>query len=59
MKPLRLSIQAFGPYAGLQELDFRDLAGQDFFLIHGPTGSGKTKAGTGVEVAEEIDSPSG
>ena len=42
MKPLRLSIQAFGPYAGLQELDFDDLAGQDFFLIHGPTGSGKT-----------------
>lgn len=42
MKPLRLSIQAFGPFAGLQELDFRDLAGQDFFLIHGPTGSGKT-----------------
>ena len=42
MKPLRLSIQAFGPYAGLQELDFADLAGQDFFLIHGPTGSGKT-----------------
>lgn len=42
MKPLRLSIQAFGPYAGLQELDFGDLAGEDFFLIHGPTGSGKT-----------------
>jgi exonuclease SbcC len=42
MKPLRLSIQAFGPYAGLQELDFGDLAGQDFFLIHGPTGAGKT-----------------
>jgi exonuclease SbcC len=42
MKPLRLLIQAFGPYAGLQELDFKDLAGHDFFLIHGPTGSGKT-----------------
>jgi len=42
VKPLRLGLQAFGPYAGLQELDFHDLAGQDFFLIHGPTGSGKT-----------------
>lgn len=42
MKPLRLSIQAFGPYAGLQELDFEDLAGHEFFLIHGPTGAGKT-----------------
>lgn len=42
MKPLRLSIQAFGPYAGLQELDFEDLGGHEFFLIHGPTGAGKT-----------------
>lgn len=42
MKPLRLVLQAFGPYADLQELDFNDLAGQDFFLIHGPTGAGKT-----------------
>jgi exonuclease SbcC len=42
MKPLRLVLQAFGPYAGRQELDFADLDGQDFFLIHGPTGSGKT-----------------
>lgn len=42
MKPLRLSIQAFGPFAEEQTLDFGDLAGQDFFLIHGPTGAGKT-----------------
>ncbi len=42
MKPLRLSLTAFGPYAGLQELDFSELRGAGFFLIHGPTGGGKT-----------------
>jgi exonuclease SbcC len=42
MKPLRLSIRAFGPFADAQELDFSDLAGHEFFLIHGPTGAGKT-----------------
>lgn len=42
MKPLALTMQAFGPYASLQELDFSELKGRSFFLIHGPTGSGKT-----------------
>ena len=42
MKPLRLSLTAFGPYAGQQELDFSELRGAGFFLIHGPTGGGKT-----------------
>ncbi|OPX86502.1 MAG: Nuclease SbcCD subunit C [Pelotomaculum sp. PtaB.Bin104] len=42
MKPLRLAMCAFGPYAGLQELDFTELGNRNFFLIHGPTGSGKT-----------------
>ncbi|MFN2378344.1 MAG: AAA family ATPase [Candidatus Binatia bacterium] len=42
MRPLLLSIQAFGPYAGRLELDFRELAGRSLFLIHGPTGAGKT-----------------
>jgi len=35
-------MHAFGPYAGLQEVDFALLGKADFFLIHGPTGSGKT-----------------
>jgi DNA repair protein SbcC/Rad50 len=35
-------MQAFGPYAGEQTLDFADLRGAGFFLITGPTGSGKT-----------------
>ena len=42
MRPLKLSMQAFGPYAGRQELDFAELGDRRFFLIHGPTGAGKT-----------------
>lgn len=42
MKPLRLKISAFGPYADEVVLDFSALEGRTFFLIHGPTGSGKT-----------------
>ena len=42
MRPLRLVLEAFGPYAVRQSLDFAELGGADFFLIHGPTGAGKT-----------------
>lgn len=42
MRPLGLTMTAFGPYAGTQVLDFGELGGRSFFLIHGPTGSGKT-----------------
>lgn len=42
MKPLVLKISAFGPYTREQVLDFADLGAHTFFLIHGPTGSGKT-----------------
>ena len=42
MRPLYLSMAAFGPYAGVQALDFGELKNRSFFLIHGPTGSGKT-----------------
>jgi exonuclease SbcC len=42
MKPLRLRMQAFGPYATVAEIDFRDLSLGGLFLIHGPTGAGKT-----------------
>lgn len=42
MRPIRLVMQAFGPYANQQQLDFRDLEDRTLFLIHGPTGSGKT-----------------
>lgn len=42
MKPLKLIINAFGPFADRQEIDFTLLGDKTFFLIHGPTGSGKT-----------------
>ncbi|MHC1761365.1 MAG: AAA family ATPase [Negativicutes bacterium] len=42
MRPLKLDIHAFGPYAGRQVIDFSELGEYRFFLIHGPTGSGKT-----------------
>ena len=42
MKPLSLSMQAFGSFAGTEVLDFRLLGNASLFLIHGPTGAGKT-----------------
>ncbi len=42
MRPVKLSMTAFGPYAGTQVLDFTQLGRRNFFLIHGPTGAGKT-----------------
>lgn len=42
MRPLTLTMTAFGPYAGTVHLDFSDLRGQSLFLITGSTGSGKT-----------------
>ncbi len=41
MKPLKLTISAFGPYAGVQEIDFTIL-NEQIFVISGPTGAGKT-----------------
>ena len=40
MKPLSLSFEHFGPYCKRQDIDFCKL--DDFFLIYGKTGSGKT-----------------
>ena len=42
MKPLLLIMHAFGAYADEQTIDFSLLQEKTFFLIHGPTGSGKT-----------------
>ncbi|MTI85561.1 MAG: SMC family ATPase [Firmicutes bacterium] len=42
MRPVKIYMSAFGPYPGIQTVDFTELEGRSFFLIHGPTGSGKT-----------------
>lgn len=42
MKPVRLEMHGFGPYARSQTLDFRELGDRPLFLIHGPTGAGKS-----------------
>jgi exonuclease SbcC len=42
MRPHRLRIEAFGPYAEPAEISFDDLAHEGLFLIHGSTGAGKT-----------------
>lgn len=42
MKPIRLTISAFGPYAGTEVLDFTKLGENTLFLICGPTGAGKS-----------------
>ena len=42
MKPLKLVMTAFGPYADTQIIDFQPLINRSFFLINGPTGAGKT-----------------
>lgn len=42
MKPCKLIISAFGPYAQKTEIDFEMMGEQGLYLITGDTGSGKT-----------------
>ncbi|WOH38003.1 SMC family ATPase [Thalassotalea fonticola] len=42
MKLHKLTIQAFGPFAQTENIDFSDLGDNPLFLIDGPTGAGKS-----------------
>ncbi|MFH8976797.1 AAA family ATPase [Streptomyces sp. NPDC017890] len=42
MRLHHLDITAFGPFGGTQRVDFDDLSAAGLFLLHGPTGAGKT-----------------
>lgn len=42
MKPIRLSLQAFGPFATTEVVDFRSVIETGLFGIYGQTGAGKS-----------------
>lgn len=42
MRPLKLIMNAFGPYKDKVEIDFTQFSQASLFLVSGPTGSGKT-----------------
>lgn len=48
MRPRYLEIEAIGPFGRTVEVDFDALAVEGLFLIHGPTGAGKTSLLDGV-----------
>lgn len=42
MRPIKITMKAFGPYAGVQSLDMSLLGSSGMYLITGDTGAGKT-----------------
>ena len=51
MRPLKLTMQAFGPYASKQEIDFTQLGEKTMFVVSGATGAGKTTIFDGISFA--------
>ena len=42
MRPVRLKMSAFGPYAGVETIEMERLGTEGIYLITGDTGAGKT-----------------
>lgn len=51
MRPIKLIMSAFGPYAAAVEVDFEKFSGSGVFLITGDTGAGKTTIFDGISYA--------
>lgn len=51
MRPTKLVMSAFGPYAGLQELELDQLGTGGIYLVTGDTGAGKTTIFDGITYA--------
>ena len=51
MRPVRLTMQAFGPYAGCEVVDFREAVASGLFGIYGQTGSGKSSIFSAITFA--------
>lgn len=51
MRPIRLTLNAFGPYAGKEVVDFRAALDAGIFGIYGDTGAGKTTIFDGIAFA--------
>ena len=58
MRPTKLTISAFGPYAGVETLDLDSLGENGLYLITGTTGAGKTSIFDAIAYAL-YDKPSG
>ncbi|SOB99944.1 exonuclease SbcC [Ureibacillus xyleni] len=48
MKPIKLTMRAFGPYKNEEVIDFRELKDNRLFVISGSTGAGKTTIFDGI-----------
>lgn len=48
MRPIKLTMTAYGPFANTEVVDFSKLGDNPLFLINGPTGSGKTTILDGI-----------
>ncbi len=48
MRPIKLTMSAFGPYADVEVIDFSLMKEHNIFLISGPTGAGKTTVFDGI-----------